>query len=1038
MAALTSFGASVNSYTANLGWNAQPSQFTVRVAEDLKNGDSYTFPQPGSIYYFSHGALNFGGHVQAPVRKNDFGGNPIYEIVVIDPRNVLQAVQLILNDYNGATTAVPNLWNVFGYWENQGFGYSHVNDTGMPLYLITSAVAYFNSLVLNDVNGYGGPIRFMGNIYRVDLSALPGVTNDYRISSPTVSLLDLILEVCNESGHDAFFELISRPTGDWITLRTVSRVFQPDLTRIRAFIGNSEGAESTEVGLELRDEVTSSFLVGGNKISLFQQVDNETPGLAATIWQYWGLNSAGNAIIGEGTNDDHIFTVDARSLQVLGIGDSYTMKVAELRASLAGQDEWETYICSIRPDIATKVNINSKFDSAKISELISSDITPKELILTARKKAIDIQRGINNHEENIARLYEFVRSYATDFYAKRFMVRIPYTFATIEDGTDRVILSQEPADAAFVEEGAEPLGLSVIGEDRFRVQDGRLSGFVRFENYLQYDLSQMDPEDYWVEGDRLYIGCTVEPDIVYADVTTQYSPRAVIVLNSPLYYNREFTDNVFSPYFGLFEYIIRATLGGTLTDVQIAQLNKNLNVPGGLNLFGGFDKVPVSPNMAAVPLKSNIECYGPWYALGAIGKTQFEKNESLVPWNYGDYDTMNLVANALVQNNLSNMQISELGSVSVPGAPTVGLGEVLIAGGPYVTNLDVSADAQGGIKTSYSMRTFTPKYNPFVKSSIDTVTKMGRRNQQVRRAMREALTLPPPGAKFYKARENAFLAGNARVNRLTAKSPHEMILGKVIDDKINIVTGSVEQSLADLSAFDDEQYISTAGVELGSLFCPYTTSHLSSGNLPQFMSPSGVSGQVTSVHLNPFGSGHNIDLVTRGGTFPSDLALSKDTIPSGGYTDYRGLGLSSPVVLVGWGKDINGNDAGSRGNIGSYKAGPLDARWDNDRGVWTANGGGGLVRAITREFIGPSASGLGVLASTSGLIAIQNWVGIPICEGQNVFLSQEGNSYYVVTSQYNALQVMTDFHCVSGDTATFCQRTIYLPSAYTGETCSGV
>jgi hypothetical protein len=66
---------------------------------------------------------------------------------------------------------------------------------------------------------------------------------------------------------------------------------------------------------------------------------------------------------------------------------------------------------------------------------------------------------------------------------------------------------------------------------------------------------------------------------------------------------------------------------------------------------------------------------------------------------------------------------------------------------------------------------------------------------------------------------------------------------------------------------------------------------------------------------------------------------------------YRAIGLRAPLVLVGWGFDINNKPVPNKGSTGSeqmefaddwlakphlWKAGPLDVRWDANRAVWTA------------------------------------------------------------------------------------------------------
>ena len=55
-----------------------------------------------------------------------------------------------------------------------------------------------------------------------------------------------------------------------IKLRTVSRATQPSLGKINTFIGNSAGTISSSVGLEVRNETTSSFMVGGQKEMVYQ------------------------------------------------------------------------------------------------------------------------------------------------------------------------------------------------------------------------------------------------------------------------------------------------------------------------------------------------------------------------------------------------------------------------------------------------------------------------------------------------------------------------------------------------------------------------------------------------------------------------------------------------------------------------------------------------------------------------------------------------------------------------------------------------
>lgn len=185
-------------------------------------------------------------------------------------------------------------------------------------------------------------------------------------------------------------------------------------------------------------------------------------------------------------------------------------------------------------------------------------------------------------------------------------------------------------------------------------------------------------------------------------------------------------------------------------------------------------------------------------------------------------------------------------------------------------------------------------------------------------------------------------------------------------------------------------------VSLDAIFCPYNNL-ADSGRvgpyMPYWTNPSGASKAVTSKTLNPFdpfnqlkdldpfndlwtSGGHNIAMALNynpldsgnsgdgyiggyvgypsgeypGGTgAPVDIYFEKDfwarrTVERSGI---RSVGLKSPLVLTGWGYDVNSLPVpASTGNKSRFhedaswdthlwKSGPVDLRWDEERGVWT-------------------------------------------------------------------------------------------------------
>ena len=187
-------------------------------------------------------------------------------------------------------------------------------------------------------------------------------------------------------------------------------------------------------------------------------------------------------------------------------------------------------------------------------------------------------------------------------------------------------------------------------------------------------------------------------------------------------------------------------------------------------------------------------------------------------------------------------------------------------------------------------------------------------------------------------------------------------------------------------------------VSLDALFCPYNnlTDHSRVGPyMPHWTTPSSLFKVGTSTTLNPFNpfnqlanvkpsgndlsndpwmdGGHNISMALNynpldsgvdglggyvglaSGVYPSgsgspvDLYFEKDhwarsTVETFGI---RGVGFKSPMVLTGWGYDINNLPIPARSgtptlfhpqaswNPNLWKSGPVDLRWDEQRGVWT-------------------------------------------------------------------------------------------------------
>jgi hypothetical protein len=284
-------GASIRSFTSHIGWGSQASTLSVDLAEDNSNGDVFLPPAVGSSVFFNYLGWTFGGILQSWKKIRGEQGNAIYTVNVEDARDILNGVNLIISNYNGGVTAVPNLYNIYGYIEsNEGFGAANINQNGISWTKIRDT---FNQLQLDT------PIRLRSDSIRVDLSQLPEISDSHRIAGPTITLMDFIADICSAGSRDYFFTYGTNDFGqNTIYLITIDRSQAANLGLVTGFLNSLEEFNESELGVEFRNEATSKFLIGGPIEKLHATPsqeddditnDNFPDGSNRTIWPYFGL-----------------------------------------------------------------------------------------------------------------------------------------------------------------------------------------------------------------------------------------------------------------------------------------------------------------------------------------------------------------------------------------------------------------------------------------------------------------------------------------------------------------------------------------------------------------------------------------------------------------------------------------------------------------------------------------------------------------------------------------------------------------------------
>lgn len=235
-------------------------------------------------------------------------------------------------------------------------------------------------------------------------------------------------------------------------------------------------------------------------------------------------------------------------------------------------------------------------------------------------------------------------------------------------------------------------------------------------------------------------------------------------------------------------------------------------------------------------------------------------------------------------------------------------------------------------------------------------------------------------------------------------------------DNVNVSTMTTKSFMSNLVKIEDtgnSNYLSNiryaAGVTFDSIFSPYSTSFNDTGYFSNFEVPTNKN-EPNSLTLNPFNPnnelslyyaesggtlwinsladtgaptaeelaklnapsgwleyGHNISASVVGsgigasGEYPYDLNFEKDFYgrKKVEVENIRGVGLRSPMVVTGWGFDLNGNPvpadtgdntkfaSGAFSDVANWKSGPVDLRWDDERKVWAAGGGNTEIMKFT-------------------------------------------------------------------------------------------
>ncbi len=681
--------------------------------------------------------------------------------------------------------------------------------------------------------------------------------------------------------------------------------------------------------------------------------------------------------------------------------------------------------------------------------------------------------------------YQWVKRIADEYYGKKFQVLVPYVCSKIDAEAVQYIHAEDPAEAGFTEV-TPVIGLpNNIIDPTFRTTDNRLRAFTRWGTAVLEDgfnaakLEHLDPDDVTVrivpyrggQWQIPFVTCDVDPEWVYLDKSNRFSPRAIITLPDRIVFdstrdeNGDFIAGVAEPFNALME-IIKAARDNAgndledLTDNQIADIVSEIQkVVGGSITQEAWENRSLMPDAAAIGIQSNVLSYGPWFATsGTAGGVQVIKQDGLSPWEYGGFFNLWQAGIAIAGESNSSQIVFEQGSVTFAGYSDLAIGAELFSTPVAITSLSgslVDAGAgfqyakiqstpwvgtygpnitgvttqvgQQGLQTTYSMRTWTPKFGKFSRPNAERIKQIG---QARIKSSRQVRTLALESLKQRKLIANdAALAVQRRLKSregrlLQTSSPHMVLAGEIVPwntgnySRPSVSTSSITELNLVVNK-EDPEYQKKAVMSLDGLLRPVSVQD-AAGTLPQFataklggvqthgsrgtqppVDKTGAAGSLLEYnpsldikYLHPLQNpssyqaitgrvaqdksdtptvGHDIEILGRdwdaGEAVPGEMGMAiqgylnnNGDLTSYDYKeDYRMLALRGPLLMQGWGYDLDGfpipnkadsEAAASTGNFtdaslqnkfldnhlrksDTWPVGPIDLRWDRDRACWT-------------------------------------------------------------------------------------------------------
>lgn len=482
-------GLTVLSFNTTLGWGTQESTLSVDLIRDCEEGDEFDATDKiGFPVYFTAGDdFTFNGILMNWTTNTSQGGQT-YNVKVNDPRSLLELAEVVVDSYCGPPLNHINYFNAYAFYESAvydgncaTFG-DATNGTsierGMPYKKIVDALIGMNPTLCSST----------GATYIIDLTQLNTLSmpDFFRASGPSLSILQLVQDICDANGADFYVTLEGTNT---ITVKPVLLIPQGNMDNLV----NAYKGVATELGYgrELRNDKVKTVIFGG------QQHYLDT---SSAFKFYFGEDKNGNPIYPQARdNCGFKINIDLTPLNLSLFqplpANATTLHELDIRAAMSSEALWKTRAFQPQNNDGLNGLLQQAFPqlahdiAAKAIPLFGQAIGAEKILPDA---LLDIRRPIIDGEKfdlanEIGKVHKFVENIGNTFYGKQFLVELDQIIC-VKDDPDAFrekLYSDIPTnDGGWVEENQIGTAITLncpnpeIGI--FMQDDGRIGAFAKF------------------------------------------------------------------------------------------------------------------------------------------------------------------------------------------------------------------------------------------------------------------------------------------------------------------------------------------------------------------------------------------------------------------------------------------------------------------------------------------------------------------------------------------------------------------------------